>query len=615
MKQFKAQSKKLMDMMINSIYTNKDIFLRELISNASDAIDKRHFLSLTNPELATEFEIQLIPNREARSLTVTDNGAGMSKEELENNLGTIAASGTLKFKQEQKTDENLIGQFGVGFYSAFMVASRVEVVSRQAGGESAYKWTSSGAQGYEIEECQKEDAGTSVTLWLKENDEDCAYSDYLSEYKLRNLVTTYSDYIRYPIVMEVTKSKKEENAEGYTEFSEKQTLNSMTPIWKKGKNEVKKEDYDAFYRSRFHDFRAPVRTLRVNIEGAVNYTALLFIPEKQPAGYYSKEYKKGLCLYSNGVLIQEKCEQLLPDFLGFVKGVVDSPDLSLNVSREILQQDRQLKFIASSLLKKIQDDMKKWLKNDREQYEKFFKELGEGIKYGVYENFGEKKDSLKDLVLFYSSTEKKPTLLSEYVSRMPQQQEGIYFACGDSVQKTDKLPQLEALKESGTEILYCTQPVDEFCLMALGEYDGKKFVNALKADAVKDKEKQEEKQSDDGKELLQEAEKLLKDKVSKVRLSSRLKSHACCLATDGEISLEMERVLRASGEGIKADRVLELNPNHRLYGKLQLACANDKPLFEQIVRLLYDEAALMAVGEVDDPAAFVSAINALIEKE
>ncbi len=609
MKQFKAESKKLMDMMINSIYTNKDVFLRELISNASDALDKRHFMSLTEPELSADFNIVIEADKNARTLKITDNGVGMSKDELENNLGTIAASGTLKFRESQENADSLIGQFGVGFYSAFMVASKVEVVSRSVREEAAYRWTSSGAEGYDIKPCQREQAGTTVTLWMRENDDDCRYSEYLSEYKLRELVKTYSDYIRYPILMDVTKSKKQESGDGYTEYTETETLNTMTPIWKKPKRSVKKEDYDAFYRSRFHDFRAPVRVINVNIEGNVNYTALLFVPEKLPNNYYSKDYEKGLALYSSGVLIREKCAELLPDWLGFVKGVVDSPDLTLNLSREVLQQDRQLRFIADSVRKKILDDFKKWLKNDREGYEKFFKELGEGIKYGVYENFGERKDELKDLILMYSSTEKKPALLSEYVSRMKEDSEGIYYACGESEEKIDALPQLEKLKDDGREILYCTQRVDEFCLMALNEYGGKKFINALKSESEKEDKSQEK---DKSKELLDSVKKLLEGKVNKVRLSSRMKSHASCITADGEISLEMERVFAASGQPVKADRVLELNPEHALYKKLEKEYESGGD-YQTVALILYDEAALTSLGEVDDEAAFVMRINSLIK--
>lgn len=609
MKQFKAESKKLMDMMINSIYTNKDVFLRELISNASDALDKRHFMSLTEPELSADFNIVIEADKNARTLKITDNGVGMSKDELENNLGTIAASGTLKFRESQENADSLIGQFGVGFYSAFMVASKVEVVSRSVREEAAYRWTSSGAEGYDIKPCQREQAGTTVTLWMRENDDDCRYSEYLSEYKLRELVKTYSDYIRYPILMDVTKSKKQESGDGYTEYTETETLNTMTPIWKKPKRSVKKEDYDAFYRSRFHDFRAPVRVINVNIEGNVNYTALLFVPEKLPNNYYSKDYEKGLALYSSGVLIREKCAELLPDWLGFVKGVVDSPDLTLNLSREVLQQDRQLRFIADSVRKKILDDFKKWLKNDREGYEKFFKELGEGIKYGVYENFGERKDELKDLILVYSSTEKKPALLSEYVSRMKEDSEGIYYACGESEEKIDALPQLEKLKDDGREILYCTQRVDEFCLMALNEYGGKKFINALKSESEKEDKSQEK---DKSKELLDSVKKLLEGKVNKVRLSSRMKSHASCITADGEISLEMERVFAASGQPVKADRVLELNPEHALYKKLEKEYESGGD-YQTVALILYDEAALTSLGEVDDEAAFVMRINSLIK--
>lgn len=603
MKQFKAESKKLMDMMINSIYTNKDIFLREIISNASDAIDKRRFMSLTQSEYATDFKITLTANKTEKTLTVEDNGVGMDKDELENNLGTIAASGTLKFKEKEKDVENLIGKFGVGFYSVFMVAKRVEVMTRSIESEKAFKWISEGAEGYDIKPCEKAEAGTTVKLYLKDDDEDCRYSEYLSEYKLKDLVKTYSDYIRYSIVMEVTKSKKGEDGDGYTQYAETETLNSMVPIWKKAKKDVKKEDYEAFYRSRFHDFRAPAKVIKADIEGSVNYTALLFVPEKQPAGYYSKEYEKGLALYSNGVLIQEKCKELLPDYFGFFKGIVDSPDLSLNLSREVLQQDRQLKFIAESLRKKIVAELKKWLKSDREEYEKFFTELGEGIKIGIYDNYGEKKNELKDLVMFVSSSTKKPTLLSEYVERMKEGQNEIYYACGDSVAKTDKLPQLESLKKEGTEILYCTQKVDEFCIMILEEYEKKKFVNALKVS------KDGGESSDGNEELAKKTQEFLKDKVNEVKFSSRLLSHAACLTADGEISFEMEQVFKANGTAIKARRVLELNPEHGLVKKLKESEGKD---FESLALTLYDEAALMALGEVDDPVAFVERINGLI---
>ncbi len=610
MKQFKAESKKLLDMMINSIYTNKDIFLRELISNASDAIDKRRFLSLTNSSLADDFKITIVADKPSRTLTISDNGVGMTKDELENNLGTIATSGTLKFKQEQQqNDDSLIGQFGVGFYSAFMVAAKVEVETRSVNEESGYRWTSSGAEGYDIKACDRAEAGTTIRLTLKENDEDCNYSDYLSEYKIRSLVKTYSDYIRYPIVMDVTKSRKADGGDGYTEYTETETLNTMTPIWKMAKKSVKKEDYDKFYRTTFHDFRAPSRVISVNIEGNINYTALLFIPEKQPVNYYSKDYEKGLALYSSGVLIQEKCAKLLPDWLGFVRGVVDSPDLTLNLSREVLQQDRQLRFIADSLRKKILADFKKWLGSDREGYEKFFAELGEGVKYGVYENFGEKKDELKDLILFRSSTEKKAVTLSEYVSRMKEGQEGVYYACGESADKIDAQPQLEKIKADGYEILYCTQRVDEFCLMALGEYDKKKFINALKAG---EHTEEKEEKNEDIKALLSDYKKLLVGKVYDVRMSTRLVSHAVCLTAEGEVSIEMERVFRASGEGVRAEKVLELNPEHELVKKL-IERHKSGEGFETLALTLYDEAALMALGEVDDPASFVTRVNSLMK--
>lgn len=617
MQEFKTESKRILELMIHSIYTNKEIFLRELISNASDAIDKLHFKSLTDSKASRDFAIDLEINKDARTVSVHDNGIGMTAEELENNLGTIAASGTLRFKTENKLDEDMIGQFGVGFYAAFMVADHVSVYSKAYGTDEAHIWTSDGADGYEITKAEggdKAECGTTITLHLKADDEDYKYSELLSEYKLKELVTKYSDYIRYPIRMEVTKYDTDADKKPI-EKREVDTLNSMVPLWARPKNKVKKKEYEDFYRQKFNDYREPAYTIKADIEGAVNYRTLLFIPEKAPYDYYSKDYQKGLKLYSAGVLIMDKCAEILPDYLGFIKGIVDSPDLSLNISREMLQQDRQLRAIATGLEKKILSELKKFLKNDRKGYEKMFAEYAPSIKFGAYDKFGEKKDMLKDLLLFYSSTEQAPTLLSEYVGRMKEGQEFIYYACGDSVKKIDKLPACEAVKDKGYEILYFSDSIDEFVAKTLDTYDGKKLKSVADKDSLTETDEEKaaaEKAKETYKSLTDAVKKSLGDKVYDVRLSNKMKSHAVCLTADGDISFEMERVFAAmhNGAEVKAKRVLELNPDHALLHKLE--ALRDTPAFDRLCGVLLNEALLMEGFTPDDPADFAEAINTLL---
>lgn len=619
MQQFKTESKRILDLMINSIYTNREIFLRELISNASDALDKLHFISLTDAKASREFRIELIADKPTRSLTVKDNGIGMTREELENNLGTIAASGTGKFKAENKLDEQLIGQFGVGFYSAFMAADKVTVVTSPYGGDKTYTWTSSGPDGYEITEAPSDggESGTAVVLHLKEDTDDFKPSEFLSEYKLREMVEKYSDYIRYPIQTLVTKSKKEEGSDKYTSYTEMETLNSMVPLWARPRNKVKNKEYEEFYKQKFNDYLEPAYTIKADIEGAVNYKALLFVPQHAPYDYYTKEYKRGLKLYSAGVLIMDSCADLLPDCFGFIKGVVDSPDLSLNISREVLQQDRQLKTIAESLEKKIVAEFKKFLKNDREGYEKMFGEYAASIKFGVYDKFGAKKDALKDIVLFYSSYEKKLTLLSEYVSRMKEGQEFIYYACGEDVAKIDRLPTTEAVKDRGYEVLYLADSIDEFVLKTLDEYGGKKFKSVSAKDGVAKTEEEtarEKSAEEENKSLTDAVKTALGGKVGDVRLNVGLKNHAVCLVAGGEISFEMERVFAAmpgnKGAGLKAERVLELNPDHPVFARLKKAAGT--PDFDELCSVLYDEALLIEGFKLDDPAGFAEKINKLL---
>ncbi|MEG2785903.1 MAG: molecular chaperone HtpG [Anaerovoracaceae bacterium] len=606
-KQFKAESKKLLDLMINSIYTHKEIFLRELISNASDALDKLYYQSLESEETGikrSSFTINLSIDKEARTITLSDNGIGMSREDLESNLGTIARSGSLDFKleQEKKKDVDIIGQFGVGFYSAFMVSDDVTVISKAFGSDNAYKWESKGADGYTIEECEKETSGTEIILSIKEDTEEEKYETYLEDYTLKNLIKKYSDYIRYPIKLG------------------DEVLNSMEPIWKKQKSKVKPEEYNDYYKSKFGDYTDPAKVIRTSVEGVSSYTALLFIPGHPPYDYYSKNYEKGLQLYSSGVMIMDKCEDLLPDYFNFVKGLVDSQDLSLNISRELLQHDRQLKNIAKNIEKKIQKELLDLLKNNREEYEKFYKNFGNQLKYGIYDNYGLHKETLQDLVLFYSSLEKKEITFDEYVAKMSTDQNYIYYASGESIEKIDMLPQTELIKEKGYEILYLTDDLDEFVLQVMRDYNGKEFksVSAEDMDIEETQEEQEEmkKQQEDNKELLDSIKELLGDKVTEVKLSPRLKNTAVCLTAKDGLSLEMEKVLNSmpANDGIKAERILEFNPQHKIMEVLRAANTDDKELLNTYVNLLYNQALLISGLPVDNPLEFSNDICDLIIK-
>lgn len=615
-KQFKAESKKLLDMMINSIYTHKEIFLRELISNASDAIDKLYFKSLTDDsvKLAREdFKIHIDLDKENRTIKISDNGIGMTGEELENNLGTIAKSGSFNFKKEnadnEKTDDiSVIGQFGVGFYSSFMVADKVEVISKAFGENVAHKWVSTGADGYTIEECEKENAGSEITLYVKEDTENEDYSKYLEQYTIDELVKKYSDYIRYPIVMEMSHQVPDPDKEGeyITEVSE-ETLNSMVPLWRKNKSEIKPEEYNEFYKQKFMDYNNPLHVIHTKTEGQATFDALLYIPENPPYDFYSKEYEKGLQLYSNGVLIMDKCADLLPDYFSFVKGLVDSADLSLNISREMLQHDHQLKIIAKAIDKKIKNELTKMLKNDREKYEKFFKTFGLQLKYGVYANYGMEKDGLKDLLLFKTSADEKPTTLKEYVGRMAESQNDIYYACGDNEQKIALLPQVEAVKAKGYEVLYFTDEVDEFAVQMLMEYDGKHFVNVCKDDLDLSTDAEKEamtKKNEDAKQLLDKMKEALDGKVTAVKLTNKLGSHPVCLSAEGYVSLEMEKVLNSmpgTNQGVKAQLVLEVNADHPIVEKLKSV---DDDTLKKYTNLLYSSARLIAGLDLENPTEF-----------
>ena len=620
MKEFQAESKRLLDLMINSIYTHKEIFLRELISNASDAIDKLYYRTLEDGATGLsreDFSIQLAVDKEARTLSISDNGIGMTQEELDNNLGVIARSGSLQFKQEaEKKDEvDIIGQFGVGFYSAFMVSSRVTVDTKAFGFDEAWHWESTGLDGYEITPGAKADRGTTITLYLKEDSEDENYSEFLDQFRLQDLVKKYSDYIRYPIRMEVshTHVKEGTGVDGkdpeYETHTEVETLNSMTPIWKKAKSEVTDEEMNAFYKEKFYDWQDPLKVIRTSTEGAATYTALLFIPSHAPMDYYTREYEKGLQLYASGVLIMDKCADLLPDCFSFVKGLVDSQDLSLNISREMLQHDRQLKLIASRLEKKIASELQSMLNNDREKYEQFWKAFGLQMKYGLYDNYGAKKDELKDLVLFTSSAEKKLTSLKEYVSRMKPEQKYIYYGCGETVERVLSLPQAETLQEKGFEMLCLTDNVDEFALRMLMKYDDKEFRNIssddLELESTEEKEKVKE-LAEENKDMLAFVKESLGDKVKDVRLSGKLKSHAVCITTDGMISTEMEKVLNAmpAQEKIKAQRVLEINGEHPIFQRLQELYQSDKERLKLYAEILYDQALLLEGISLEDPSDF-----------
>ena len=624
-KQFKAESKRLLDLMINSIYTHKEIFLRELISNASDASDKRYFGAMAQGETGLsrdDLPILLQPDKEARTLTLSDRGCGMTKEELEQNLGTIAHSGSLEFKREnaEAEDIDIIGQFGVGFYSAFMVAEKVTVSTRSQADGSAWKWESAGADGYTITPCDKDTPGTDIVLTLKPDAEEEHYSEFLDEYRIKGLVKKYSDYIRYPIRMEVTHSRKKEGSPDdkpeFESYKELETLNSMIPIWKKGKSEVKAEDYNAFYKEKFFDFEDPLRVIHSSTEGAATYDALLFIPAHAPYNYYSKEYEKGLQLYASGVLIMDKCADLLPDYFSFVRGLVDSQDLSLNISREMLQYDRQLRLIAERLEKKIKSELVSMRDNDREKYETFFGSFGLQLKYGVYSDYGRHKELLSDLLLYRSSSEQKLVSLSEYVSRMKEGQDKIYYACGDNETRLSRLPQAERLTEKGYEILFMTDDIDEFAVKAMRDYDGKAFCSVAEAEVETEEEKEEiKKQADDNRALFDFLKETLGDRVKEVRPTGRLKSFPACLTTEGGISLEMEKVLNSmpTGEAVKAERVLEINASHPVFEKLKALFETDRDKAKTYAEILYNQALLIEGLPVEDPVAYANLVCELMQ--
>ena len=630
-KQFKSESKKLMDMMINSIYTHKEIFLRELISNASDALDKLYFRSLTDNSVGIapdDFEIRLEIDKEARTLKVIDNGCGMSEEELDKNLGTIAKSGSFDFKQENEKKENvdIIGQFGVGFYSAFMVSDKVTVESKAFGSNEAFRWTSKGTEGYTIEPCDKETVGTTVTLHIKDKTEDENYDEYLDQYRISALVKKYSDYIRHPIRMEFTTKEPVETDDKdkepeYRDVTELRTLNSMIPLWKKAKSEIKPEDYNNFYKDKFYDYEDPARVIHSKTEGQATYSALLFIPKHPPFDYYTKEFEKGLQLYSKGVLIMDKCADLLPDYFSFVKGLVDSEDLSLNISRETLQHDGQLKLIAKTIEKKIKSELEKMLKDEREAYEEFFKSFGIQLKFGVYNDYGMHKDTLKDLLLFRSSNEKKYVTLKEYVERMKEGQDTIYYACGETGEKIEMLPQTDAVKDKGYEVLYLTENVDEFAIKMLGEYDGKKFMNICDDNlslGSEEEKKALEEENAAAKDMFDVMKESIGDSISAVRFTNKLKKHPVCLTSEGGISLEMEKVLNsmpnAAENKVQAKLVLEINAEHPIAEKLKTLYNDDKELLGKYAKLLYGEACLIGGKSVSDPSEHSALVCELMTK-
>ncbi|WP_145948285.1 molecular chaperone HtpG [Paenibacillus sp. Y412MC10] len=618
MKEFKAESKRLLEMMINSIYTQREIFLRELISNASDAIDKIYYKALTDDQLVfnkDDYYIRITPDKEGRTLTISDTGIGMTQEELENNLGVIAKSGSLAFKNENeaKDGHNIIGQFGVGFYSAFMVADRVTVITKALGSDTAYKWESAGADGYTIEPAAKDTVGTEIVLKIKENTEEDNYDEFLEDYRLRTIIKKYSDFIRYPIKMDVTGHRPKEGADGeFEEYSEEQTVNSMVPIWRKNKGELTEEDYVNFYNEKRYGFDKPLTHVHIKADGAVVYNAILFIPEHTPFDYYTKEYEKGLELYSNGVLIMEKCGDLLPDYFSFVKGMVDSEDLSLNISREMLQHDRQLTLIAKNIKSKIKSQLQTLLKDEREKYETFYEAFGRQLKFGVYNNYGADKDVLQDLLLFTSSKEKKLVTLDEYVFGMPEDQKYIYYAAGESVERLEKLPQTEMVADKGYEILYFTDDIDEFAIKMLMKYKDKEFKSVSSGDLGIETEadKKDEAAETESKELFEEMKNILSGKVKNVKASKRLKSHPVCLSTEGDLSIEMEKVLKAmpSGQDIQADKVLEINIHHEVFQSLKDAYDKDREKLGLYTNLLYNQALLIEGLPIQDPVEFTNDI-------
>ena len=605
-KEFKAESKRLLDLMVNSIYTNKDIFLRELLSNSSDAIDKLYYKSLTDDNVdisKDEFKIEVSYDKDEKTLTISDNGIGMDKDELDSNLGTICESGSMLFKKEneKRDDIDIIGQFGVGFYSAFMVAKKIDVLSRKYGEKDAYLWSSEGASGYTIEKDERDTWGTTITLYLKDDSEEFKYSDYLEEYKLNGIITKYSNYIAYPIVMN------------------DETVNSMIPIWKKKKEEVKDEDYNNFYTDTFYDYEKPQRVFRNSVEGLTSYTSLLFIPSHAPYDFYLKDYEKGLALYSNGVLIMDKCSELLPDHFNFVKGLVDSEDISLNISREMLQEDRQLKLIAKSLETKIKKELEDMRDKDREEYEKFFENFGTQLKFGVYNEYGIHKDELKDLLLFYSSKEKKLITLKEYIDNIGKDQKKIYYAAGETIEKIDMLPQMDSYKEKDIDVLYLTEYVDEFTIQAINKYEDYEFANISKEDtdlSSEEDKKELEKENKDNKKLLEVIKDSLEDSITEVRFTNKLKNHPVCLTSKGDISSNMEKVINAmpSGENIKSEKILEINKDHPIAKKLKKLYKEDKDSLESYAKILYAEARLIEGMSVDNPVELSNLICDLISK-
>lgn len=609
-REFKTESKRILDLMINSIYTNKEIFLRELISNSSDALDKLYYLSLTNKDIKVNKDdlfIRVDYNKDKRTITISDNGTGMTEEELENNLGVIAESGSLKFKEENKeqNDVNIIGQFGVGFYSAFMVSDKVTVESKSYKDDKATIWESAGVDGYTLSPSDKKDNGTIITLHLKEDTEDYNYSELLSEYKLRGIIKKYSDYISYPIKMEVENNRKKEDSDEYETYKEVITVNSMIPLWKRNKKDITEEEYNNFYSDKFFDYDKPLDVLHFNIEGNVNYNALLYIPSHAPYDYYSKEYEKGLQLYTNGVLIMDKCSVLLPDYFSFVRGVIDTEDIPLNISRETLQDDKNIKLIAKSIESKVRNELLDLLKNNRDKYLEFYKAFGMQLKFGIYNDYGMHKDKLEDLIMFYSSGEKKLITLDEYVNKLKEEDKNIYYCAGETVDKIDMLPQVEGIKDKH-EVLYLTDYVDEFAIMAIHEYKGKTFVNVTNesTDLSTDEEKEKiNKENTDNKDMLEEMKKVLEGNVEEVKLTNKLKSHPVCLTTTGEVSTSMEKVINAmpTDEKIKANEVLEINASHKIVDKLKDLYKNDKDEFTKYTKVIYYEARLIEGLPIDNP--------------
>ena len=620
-REFKAESKRLLDIVINSIYTNREIFLRELISNDSDAIDKVYYKTLGDSSLTfnkDDYYIKIKPNKEERTLTISDKGIGMTEKELDENLGVIAKSGSLQFKKENEIKDgfDIIGQFGVGFYSGFLVSDKITVITKAFGADKAYTWESDGVDGYTISEAEKDSFGTDIILHLKANDEDENYDEFLEEYKLKSLIKKYSDFIRYPIKLDVTKSRVKEGTENeHEEYVEEETVNSMVPLWRRNKNELTDDDYNNFYVEKRFGFDKPLRHMHISVDGMISYNSILYIPENIPYDYYTKEYEKGLELYSNGVLIMEKCSELLPDYFGFVKGIVDSQDLSLNISREMLQHDRQLSRIAKNIKTKIKNELESMMKNDRESYEKFYKSFGRQLKYGVYDDFGMNKDELKDLLMFYSSKEKKMVSLAEYVERMAEDQKYIYYAVGESNERIEKMPQTEMVLDKGYEILYFTEDVDEFAIKMLMNYKEKEFKSVSSGDLGIESEEENKKENEENKGIFEAMKEALGEKISAVKASSRLKNYPVCLSSEGEVSIEMEKILSAmpNNQGVKAQKVLEVNTNHEVFNSLKDALENDKDKFNLYTKLLYNQALLVEGLSIEDPVDFTNDICKLMK--